>query len=70
MGRVAPEVAWGQILDPMVDSSLLAVARGDAPADLILAGGQVVNVFTGEIESTDVAVWGGRIAGLGGGYRA
>jgi adenine deaminase len=54
----------------MVDSSLLAVARGDAQADLILTGGQVVNVFTGEIEPTDVAVWGGRIAGLGKGYRA
>jgi adenine deaminase len=54
----------------MVDSSLLAVARGDARADLVLTGGRVVNVFTGEIESTDVAVWGGRIAGVGRGYRA
>lgn len=67
---MASRAGSGQISGAMVDSSLLAVARGDARADLILTGGQVVNVFTGEIESTDVAVWGGRIAGLGDGYRA
>jgi adenine deaminase len=52
--------------DPHPD--LLAVARGDTPADLLFRGGRVVNVFTGEIEETDVAVWQDRIAGLGTGY--
>ncbi|MEM8872763.1 MAG: adenine deaminase [Planctomycetota bacterium] len=46
-------------------SELLAVARGDAEADLILADGCVVNVFSGEIERADVAIHGGRIAGVG-----
>ena len=49
---------------------LLAVARGDAPADLVLGGGSVINVFTGEIEATDVAICGSRIAGLGVGFEA
>jgi adenine deaminase len=49
---------------------LLAVARGDEPADLLLKGGRLVNVFTGEIERTDIAVAGSRIAGVGPGYRA
>jgi len=44
---------------------LLAVARGDAPADLLFRNARVVNVFTGEVEETNVAVAEGRIAGLG-----
>ena len=54
----------------MTDSSLLRVARGDAPADLLLRRGRVVNVFTGEVEEIDVAVAGSHIAGLGPGYDA
>jgi adenine deaminase len=49
---------------------LLAVARGDEPADLRLAHARVVDVFSGEIEETSVAIAGGRIAGLGDGYRS
>ncbi|MFO7675626.1 MAG: adenine deaminase [bacterium] len=48
--------------------ALLAAARGDEPADLLLRGGQVINVFTGEIRRADVAVKDGRIAGVGFGY--
>src|SRR3954468_17900364 len=48
---------------------LLAVARGDEPADLVLAGGRVVNVFTGEIDQgVDIAIADGWIAGIGSGY--
>ncbi len=55
-------------------SDLLAVARGDRPADLVLRGGRLVDVFSGEIHRADVAVAGSRIAGLwrprvGSGYR-
>lgn len=50
-------------------TALLAVARGDEPADILLRGGQVVNVFTGEVARLDVAVKGGRIAGVGPDYR-
>lgn len=44
---------------------LLAVARGEETADLLLAGGAVVEVFTGEIVSADVAVVDGLIASVG-----
>jgi len=44
---------------------LIAVARGDSPADLVLANARIVNTFTGEIEQANVAVYGGRIAGVG-----
>ncbi len=49
---------------------IIAVARGDAPADLRFANGRVVNTLTAEIEEIDVLVFGGRVAALGPGYRA
>ncbi len=54
----------------MNTSELLAVARGDQPADLLLCNGRVVNVLSGDIEDTDVALFDGRIAGVGAGYSA
>jgi adenine deaminase len=46
----------------------LAVARGDEPADLVLAGGRVLSVFTGELLDADVAISGEYVAGVGAGY--
>ncbi|MFC1930279.1 adenine deaminase [Chloroflexota bacterium] len=46
-------------------AKFIAVARGDLRADLLFTNARVVNVFSGEIESTNVAVYGGMIAGLG-----
>jgi adenine deaminase len=46
----------------------LAVARGDEPADLVIAGGRVLSVFTGELLDADVAVAGEHVAGVGPGY--
>lgn len=43
----------------------IKVARGLEPADLVVAGGQVVNVFTGRIGTADVAIAGNRVAGVG-----
>ena len=43
----------------------IAVSRGIRKADLVLSGGRVVNVFSGEIYRADVAIHQGRIAGLG-----
>jgi adenine deaminase len=43
----------------------IRIARGDAPADLLLKNGQVINVFTGEIIKTDIAIAQSRIVGLG-----
>lgn len=47
----------------------LAVARGDEPADLVLSGGRVLSVFTGELLDADVAICGEHVAGVGPGYR-
>jgi adenine deaminase len=44
---------------------LLAVARGDARADLVLSNGRVVNVFTGEVLAAEVALVDGIIASVG-----
>ncbi|OYD14941.1 adenine deaminase [candidate division WOR-3 bacterium JGI_Cruoil_03_51_56] len=48
--------------------SLVAVARGDEPADLLLRNGQVVDVFTGEVRRANVVLKDGLIAGVGFGY--
>jgi adenine deaminase len=44
---------------------LISVARGETPADLLLKNARIVNTFTGEIEQSDVAIYGDRIAGVG-----
>ncbi len=44
---------------------LVAVARGDAPADLYLQGATLLNVYTGELHPANVAVSGERIAYVG-----
>ncbi|MCX6006737.1 MAG: adenine deaminase, partial [Chloroflexi bacterium] len=46
-------------------ADLIAVARGDKPADLVLKNARIINTFTGEIEKGNVAISGGRIAGVG-----
>ncbi|HEX8917060.1 MAG TPA: adenine deaminase [Chloroflexota bacterium] len=43
----------------------VAIARGDEPADLVLAGGHVLSVFTGEVFSANVAIAEGHIVGVG-----
>ena len=45
-----------------VRTRLIRVALGDEPADAVLTGARVVNVFTGEIVSADVVMAAGRIA--------
>ena len=46
-------------------SKCLRVARGEEPAELVLTGGRVANVYTGEWQEIDVALCNGVIAGLG-----
>ena len=46
-------------------ANLVLVAKGELPADLILANARVVNVFTGEVEPGNVAIYADRIAGVG-----
>ncbi len=43
----------------------LRVARGEEPAELVLTGGKVVDVFSGRVEEVDVALHDGVVAGLG-----
>lgn len=45
--------------------ALTAVARGEAPADLYVRGGTLLNVYTGELYPANVAVKGERIAYVG-----
>jgi len=47
----------------------LAVARGDVPADVVIKGGRVLSVFTGELLDADVAVAGEHVAAVGPDYR-
>lgn len=46
-------------------ATLVRHARGDDRADLLLKHARVVNVFTGAIDDTDVALYHSRIVGLG-----
>jgi adenine deaminase len=48
----------------------IALARGDAPVDLLLENAQLVNVLSGEVYLTDIAVAGSRVVGIGSGYEA
>lgn len=47
----------------------IKAARGEIPADLVLKGGRVINVFSGTLEERDVAVHGGFVVGVGSDYR-
>ncbi|NIM52610.1 MAG: adenine deaminase [Gemmatimonadales bacterium] len=51
-------------------SQLIALARGDEPADLLLKNAQLVNVLSGELHPADIAVAGSHVVGVGSGYEA
>jgi adenine deaminase len=46
----------------MTRQTLVEAARGDRLLDLVIRGGQMVNVFTGEIARADIGIFGDRIA--------
>ncbi|HHW41300.1 MAG TPA: adenine deaminase [Syntrophomonadaceae bacterium] len=48
-----------------VTRELVATATGKVPADTVIRGGKVVNVFTGEILLWDIAIKGDRISSVG-----
>ena len=48
---------------------LAASARGDIPADIVIHNARVANIFTQEYEPADVAIYSGKIAGIGQGYK-
>lgn len=43
----------------------LRVARGEAPADLLLKNAQLVNVLSGEVHAANIAISDGRVVGFG-----
>ncbi|MDP2726689.1 MAG: amidohydrolase family protein, partial [Dehalococcoidia bacterium] len=68
---VGGEVNAPQILPPSIritleeTKALIQVAQGRLAADLYLRGGQVVNVYSGEVLPANVAIRGRRIAYVG-----
>ncbi len=46
-------------------AKIIRVARGLAPSDLVLKNARIVNVFSAEVYRGNIAIWGGRIAGIG-----
>jgi adenine deaminase len=46
----------------------IAQGRGDEPADLVLRGGRVLDLFTGSLIEGDVAICGDTIVGVGEAY--
>jgi adenine deaminase len=46
-------------------ADVIRVARGEEPCDLVIRGGDVINVLSGEIHKADVAIFDGMIVGLG-----
>jgi adenine deaminase len=51
-------------------NDMIRAARGDVPADLLLHNARLVNVYSGEIYPANVAIYNGRIVGIGPGYSA
>ena len=49
---------------------LISVAKGESPADLVLANAKVVNTFNGEVETANIAVYHGLVAGVGDYHKA
>lgn len=45
--------------------TLTEVAQGRRPADSYIAGGRVINVYSGEVLEANIAIWGRRIAYVG-----
>src|SRR6266545_7587990 len=46
----------------MTRTSLVEAARGDRPLDLVIRGGDMLNVYTGEVYSADIGIFGDRVA--------
>ena len=59
------DVRSGNHFDAPAWRRRLRVAQGQEPADLVLAGGEIVDVFGGDTYQADVAIVDGVIAGVG-----
>jgi len=52
-------------MNPEEKAGLIKVASGQAEADMVIKNARILNVFTGEIQCGNVAVYNGYIAGIG-----
>lgn len=48
-----------------INKQLIKTGLGIEYADTVVTGGKVINVFTGRIEDSDIAISGGRVAAVG-----
>jgi len=46
----------------MSRTALIEAARGDRPLDLVIRGGELLNVYTGELYPADIGIFGDQIA--------
>jgi adenine deaminase len=65
MGSAQDTPAGAARFDAMAWRKRLVAARGTGPADVLLVGGKIVNVFSGELEDANVGIVGDRIAFVG-----
>jgi adenine deaminase len=63
--RKALKPGWVLKRDPAQRAALIEAALGRVPADLVIKGAQVYNPYDGQFHQGDLAVTGGRVAGLG-----
>jgi adenine deaminase len=55
---------WQRPLDEMVRARAVEAAQGKAPFDVLLIGGQIVDVITGEIRAADIGITGPMISSV------
>ena len=65
MQKTAKQIEKEENMDKQELKKLIDTAAGRIPADLVIKNCKVVNVFSGEIISGDIAVSGSKIAGIG-----
>src|SRR5512136_2310827 len=44
---------------------IIKVAKGESPCDLVLRGGKLVNVLSGEVYEADIGIFDGLVVGIG-----
>ncbi len=52
-------------MKPGNTGELIKASKGEIPADLLLTDARIVNVYTGQVVSGNIAVYGGSIVGIG-----
>ena len=65
LGGAALNAPQLEDLDARAVGRRIRVALGHEPGDLLITGGQVVNVFNRRVEPADLVIADGHIAGVG-----